>query len=109
MTVAVLRLDLAILSMDHELRALVLSDLPRSFHSLGLAVKRLRGAASARATDGPAIGVGNYVLITLAHHHLLRDKGAAHVPMRDRFAIRTSQAVSGSEFRSAYERAGSPK
>lgn len=68
--VAVLRLDLAIAPMNHELCMLVLRGLARPVDGVGLAVESFGGPRRSGATDGPLIGVRNNVLVALRHRYL---------------------------------------
>ena len=65
--VAVLVLNPAILAMDHQLRLLILRDLPGPIYSVLLAVKDLRITLGSSSPDGPAIFTGHYMLIAFAH------------------------------------------
>jgi hypothetical protein len=61
----------AVATVNEQLGALVPGDLPRAIDSLPLGAMNRAGPLAAGATDGPAIGVGYNVLISLAHMSLL--------------------------------------
>ena len=78
MTMAVLVLDLAILTMNHQLGLLVLCDLPGPIDGVLLSVKDLGVLLGAGAPDGPSIVAWDNMLVALhLYEHWLHGKGAA--------------------------------
>lgn len=89
MPMAIFRPDLTILAVDHELGALcsVISRARSIASDLRSKVSVARLAPAPRTT--PALGMGNYVLIKLAHRGYPSRQVAALLLVRSRSAIRT--------------------
>lgn len=81
---AVLVFDLAVLFVDDQLGALVLGDLARAVHRVGLAIKQFRRSLRLFTFDRPSIVAGNHMLVAFSAHFDDPCHGviAARIPMR---------------------------
>ena len=68
MPVTILRLDLAISSMNYEFALLIPGYFPCSINSIGFSIKGLCYSLSPRTTDGPSILVRYNMLISFIAH-----------------------------------------
>lgn len=71
MAVAVPGLDFSVLTVDEQLRALVLSDLATALHGVSLPIKSLGRALRTRSPDSPSLRMRDNVLVSLRCHGTL--------------------------------------